>query len=188
MSKVAKSFQLLTKVVKNCQNLPKIGNLTWCHDDTNDKMMKWWHNDTRHNDTMIWGNDDINYDMMTRWNDDMICQIGTYSYDLYTKLNDENDQQFCWNSIIVQCNLPPPNYGRPLHPKLPPNRMTYIPSTMIKMTDDFVEIASLSSVTYHRQIMVVHCTQNCHLLVWPIYKAQWWKWSTILLNQHHYPV
>ena len=22
-------------------------------------------------------------------------QIGTYSYDLYTKLNDENDQQFC---------------------------------------------------------------------------------------------
>ena len=56
-------------------------------------------------------------------------QIGTYSYDLYTKLNDENDQQFCWNIIINQWNLPLSNYGRPLHPKLAPTRMTYIPNS-----------------------------------------------------------
>ena len=92
-----------------------------------------------------------------------------YSYDSYTKHNGQNDNRFCWNSIIIQCNLPPPNYGRPLQPKLPPTRMTHTPSTMIKMTTDFVETASLSSVTYLCQITVVHCTPNCHLLVWPIY-------------------
>ena len=43
-------------------------------------------------------------------------------------------------------------------------------------------LSSLSSVTYHCQIMVVHCTPNWHLLVWPIYQAQWWKWTTILLK------
>ena len=115
-------------------------------------------------------------------------KIATYSYDLYTKHNDENDQQFCWKIIIIQCNPSPPNYGRQLHPKLPPTRMTHIPSSMIKLKTDFVETASLSSVTYHRQIMVVHCTPNCHLLVWPIYQAQWWKLPTILLKNHHYPV
>ena len=115
-------------------------------------------------------------------------KIATYSYDLYTKLNDENDQRSCWNSIIVRCNIPPPNYGRPLHPKLPPTRMTHIPSSMMKMINDFVESASLSSVTYHRQIMVVHCSLNCHLLVWPIHQAQWSKWQQILLKNHHYPV
>ena len=99
----------------------------------------------------------------------------------------KNDQQFCWNSIITKCNLPSPNYGRPLHPKLPPTRMTHIPSSMIKMTIDFVE-TSLSSVHYHCQIMVVHCTQNCHLLVWPIYQAQWSKLQHILLKHHHYIV
>ena len=140
--------------------------MTWCHDDLNDDMMTpwnddiitWWYDDTMtrwDNDTMTRCHDDINDDMMTRWNYDM-------------KHNDENYQQFCWKIIIIQCNLPPPNYGRPLHPKLPPNRMTYIPSTMMKITNNFVEQSSLSSVTFHRQITVVHCTQNCHLLVWPI--------------------
>ena len=61
-------------------------------------------------------------------------KIATYSYDLYTKHNDENDQQFCWKIIIFQCNLSPPNYGRPLHPKLPPTRKTHIPNTIIKRT------------------------------------------------------
>ena len=115
-------------------------------------------------------------------------QIGTYSYDPYTKLIDENDQQLCWKIIIIQCNIPLSNYGRPLHPKLAPTRMTYTPSSMMKMTNDFVEKSSLSSVTYHRQITVVHCTQNRHLLVWPIYQAQWSKWQQILLKNHHYPV
>ena len=114
-------------------------------------MVTWWNEDTINK-----CHDDINDDMMTRWNYDM-------------KHNDENYQQFSWKIIIIQCNLPPPNYGRPLHPKLPPTRMTYIPSSMMKMTNDLAEIASLSGVTYHRQITVVHCTQNCHLLVWPIY-------------------
>ena len=100
-------------------------------------------------------------------------RIATYSYDPYIKHNDQNDNRFCWNSIITQCNLPLSNYGRPLHPKLPPTRMTHIPSTMIKMTTDIVETSSLSSVTYHCQITVVHCTPNWHLLVWPIYQAQW---------------
>ena len=75
----------------------------------------------------------------------------------------------CWHIEtafnIIHSNLPLSNYGRPLQPKLPPTRMTHIPSTMIKMTSDLVEIASLSSVTYHCQIMVVHCSLNCHLLV-----------------------
>ena len=79
-------------------------------------------------------------------------------------------------------------HGHPLQPNLPPTCMTHVPSTMIKMTTDFVEIASSSSVTYHCQIMVVHCSLNCHLLVWPIYQAQWSKWQQILLKQHHYPV
>jgi len=115
-------------------------------------------------------------------------KYATNSYDPYTKHNDQNDNRFCWNIIIIQCNLPLSNYGRPLHPKLPPTRMTHIPSTMIKMTTDFVETSSLSSVTYHCQITVVHCTQNCHQLVWPIYQAQWSKWQQILLKHHHYPV
>ena len=95
--------------------------------------------------------------------------FATCSYDLYTKHNDEDYNRFCWNIIIIQCKLPLSNYGRPLHPKLPPTRMTHTPSSMIKMTTDFVETASLSSVTYLCQITVVHCTPNCHLLVWPIY-------------------
>jgi len=115
-------------------------------------------------------------------------KIATYSYDPYTKLNDQIYNRFCWNSIIIQCDSPPPNYGRQLHPKLPPTRLTYIPSTMMKMTNNFAEKSSLSSVTYHRQIMVVNCTQNCHLLVWPIYQAKWWKLPTILLKNHQYPV
>ena len=53
-------------------------------------------------------------------------KIATYSYDPYTKLNDQIENRFCWNSIIIQCNLPLSNYGRPLHPKLPPTRMTHI--------------------------------------------------------------
>ena len=73
-------------------------------------------------------------------------------------------------------------YGHPLQPNLPPTCMTHVPSTMIKMTTDFVEIASSFSVTYHCQIMVVHCSLNCHLLVWPIYQAQWSKWQQILLK------
>ena len=154
--------------------------LTWWHDPKMTKMMTWWHNE------MISGWHD---DMMTWWHDDTVKlwsyiapQIATYSNDPYTKLKDENDQQFCWKFIIIQCNLPPLNYGRPLHPILAPTRMTYIPSSMMKIANNFVEIASLSSVTYHRQIMVIHCTPNWHLLVWPIYQAQWWKWPTILLK------
>ena len=69
------------------------------------------------------------------------------------------------SSLSGQCNLPLSNYGRPLHPKLAPTRMTYIPSLMMKMINNFVEKSSLSSVTYHCQIMVVHCTPNWHLLV-----------------------
>ena len=87
-----------------------------------------------------------------------------------------------WNSIIIHSNLPLSNYGRPLQPELPPTHMTHIPSKIVKMTTDFVEIASLSSVTYHCQIMVVHCSLNCHLLVWPIYQAQWSKWQQIWLK------
>ena len=144
-------------------------------------MMTWWHDD-----------------MMTRWHDDMMIwwlkpttvklwssitpNIATYSYDPFTKLNDQNDNRYCWNIINIQCKLPLSNYGRPLHPKLPPTRMTHTPSSMIKMTTDIVETSSLSSVNYHCQIMVVHCTPNCHLLVWPIYQAQWSKWQQIWLK------
>ena len=163
LAKIGKSFQLLphmAKLVKRCQMLPKV--VKSCQKFPIVVNLTRCH-------------DDINDDMMTRWNYDM-------------KHNDENYQQFCWKIIIIQCNLPPPNYGRPLHPKSAPTRMTYIPSSMIKMTTDFVEKSSLSSVTYHHQIMVVHCTQNWHLLVWPIHQAHWWKWPTILLKNLHYPV
>ena len=41
------------------------------------------------------------------------------------------------------------------HVDLPLARMTHIPSSMMKITIDFVETASISSVTYHCQITVV---------------------------------
>ena len=155
-------------------------------------------------------------------------KIATNLYDPYTKQIDQNVNWFGWDIIIIPCYLPLSNYGRPLHPNMPPTRMTHIPSTMIKMTTDFVDksslpshwqcnlplpnygrplhpklppnrmtyipstmmkmTTSLSSVIYHRQIMVVHCTQNCHLLVWPIFQAQWSKYQQILLNNHPYSV
>ena len=34
---------------------------------------------------------------------------------------------------------------------------------------------------------VPQCVQICHLLVWPIYQAQWWKLQSILLKNHRYP-
>jgi len=205
MTKVAKSCQMLPKVVKNgignksCQTLLK-DMMTWWYDD----MMTWWHDDTItwwyddtmtrwhygtmtrwHDDTMTGWHDDTmtrwHDDMMTGWHDDMMTwslSNVTYNSKIVVVHCTQNwqilvwpiyqAQWWKWKIIITQCNLPLPNYGRPLHQKLPPTRMTYIPSSMIKMTTDFVEKSSLSSVTYHRQITVVHCTQNCHLLVWPI--------------------
>ena len=167
--------------------------MQWWHKWWHDDMMKWWHDNmmTRWLDDII----DDTMKWLTRWHDDIMKQwnsiiiqcnlrlskngrrpygYATCSYDQYTKHNDENHSRFWWNIIIIQCNLPPPNYGRPLQPKLPPTHMTYIQSTTMKMTADFVEIASLSSVTYHCQIMVVMRIWIWHLLVWPMYQAQWW--------------
>ena len=58
------------------------------------------------------------------------------------------------------------------HPKLPLARMIHIPRSM--MTINLADRSSFSTVTYSCQKMW-HCTPNCHLLVWPIYQAQWWK-------------
>ena len=58
--------------------------------------------------------------------------------------------------------------------KLPLAPMTHIPSSMMKIVINLVDRSSFSTVTYSCQ-KTGHCTQNCHLLVWPIYQAQWWK-------------
>ena len=60
------------------------------------------------------------------------------------------------------------------HPKLPLARMTHIPSSMMKIIINLADTPSKSTVTNSLE-KCDHCTQICHLLVWPLYQAQWWK-------------
>ena len=68
-------------------------------------------------------------------------RFATCTYDPYTKHNDENDNRFCSSIINIHSNPPLSNHGRG---NVSHARMTYIPSTMMK-------IIYLSIVTLHAQ-------------------------------------
>ena len=98
--------------------------------------------------------------------------LSTSTLSLTNKTHFRNSEKFLETYVCVRFQVSHNSVPILQHPKLPLARMIHIPRLM--MTINLADRSSFSTVTYSCQKMW-HCTPNCHLLVWPIYQAQWWK-------------